>query len=221
MNLRKNRKLVLRQKHKKNRVNSKKTIKNKTKRKKKALGWLPIRTKRIVYALFALFGVVIVMLLVHPVYKYFFPLKYGVEVQAAAKEYELDPWFVYAVIKTESDFVPDVVSRSGAQGLMQIMPDTADWIAWRQGREHDEEKIFVPSYNIDMGCYLLSYLMEYYNGNIEFVAAAYNAGNGAVDSWLSNPEYYDGETLSIPYNETKNYVAKVKYAYEKYKNLYD
>ncbi len=149
-----------------------------------------------------------------------FPMKYKTEVGNAARENGIDPLLVYAVIKTESDFVADAVSKAGAEGLMQIMPQTAEWVAWRKGKEHDAEMVFDPQYNINIGCYLLAYLMDYYNDNIDFALAAYNAGKGTVDSWIENPEYFDGNELNIPYNETKNYVAKVKYAYEKYRKLY-
>lgn len=144
-----------------------------------------------------------------------FPLKYGAEVAAGSKDYELDRWLVYAVIKVESDFVPDAVSGAGAVGLMQLMPDTAEWIAWRRQEEYFPENLTMPEYNIGMGCYLLSYLLDYYDGDIDLAIAAYNAGSGKVDEWIAS-----GEIEDIPYPETKAYVAKVKYTYEKYKKLY-
>lgn len=150
-----------------------------------------------------------------------FPLRYGVEIAHMAKAYNLDKKLVYAVIKVESDFVPDAVSPAGAAGLMQIMPDTGEWVMWKLGEEYDASRITEPEYNINIGCYLLSYLIEHYDGNLDFAIAAYNAGSGRVDGWLADPQYYDGTTLNIPYNETSNYLAKVNYAYEKYKKLYD
>lgn len=155
------------------------------------------------------------------IYRRIFPLKYGVEVADAAKDYGLDRWLVYAVIKVESDFVPDAKSSAGAIGLMQIMPVTGEWIAWRKNESYRQERLTEPAYNVDMGCYLLSYLLDYYDNNLDYAVAAYNAGSGRVDEWLEDPEYFDGTTLEIPYPETSNYVAKVKYAYEKYKDLYD
>ena len=165
-------------------------------------------------------ALIAVILLMRPVGRKVYPIHYAEEVFHYATEYELDPCLVFAVIKVESDFTPNAVSRAGAQGLMQIMPDTADWIAWRQGREHDGRRILEPEYNIDMGCYLLSYLMEYYGGNIDYALAAYNAGKGAVDGWLESSEYFDGSKLRIPYEETDNYVKKVNFAYKSYKELY-
>ena len=141
---------------------------------------------------------------------------YETEINAAAEKYGLDPNLVFAVVRTESSFDPHAVSSAGAQGLMQLMDVAAEWVAMRTGTEFEKERVFEPEYNLDLGCYLLSYLMERYNGDIRFAAAAYNAGSGAVDRWLADPEYYDGETLKIPYGETKNYVEKVLNAYEKY-----
>lgn len=155
-----------------------------------------------------------------PVRRHFsYPMEYEAEVRRACEKYDLDPCLVFAVIRTESFFTPDAVSGAGAQGLMQIMPETGEWIAWRQGKEYDESRIFEPDYNIDLGCWLLSFLLEKYNGDVELAAAAYNAGHSAVNRWLDDPKYYDGKNLTIPYEETENYVKKVKDAYEKYQFL--
>lgn len=182
-----------------------------------------IRVKRSIAIVGGVFviAVIALMLSLRPAGRRICPMHYKDEVFRIANEYELDPCLVFAVIKVESDFVPDAVSRAGAQGLMQLMPDTADWVAWRQGRVHDCGRILEPAYNIDMGCYLLEYLLEYYDGNLDYALAAYNAGKGAVDGWLENSEYFDGKTLRIPYEETDNYVKKVNLAYKIYKELYN
>lgn len=192
-----------------------KTSINKSKRYARKFPWL------ILIGIMILACILGAILFSDSIYRRAFPLKYGVEVSDAAKEYGLDRWLVYAVIKVESDFVPDAESHAGAIGLMQIMPVTGEWIAWRKDESYRQERLTEPAYNVDMGCYLLSYLLEYYDNNLDYAVAAYNAGSGRVDEWLENPEYFDGTTLEIPYPETANYVAKVKYAYEKYKGLYD
>ena len=70
-----------------------------------------------------------------PVRRHFsYPMEYEAEVRRACEKYDLDPCLVFAVIRTESFFTPDAVSGAGAQGLMQIMPETGEWIAWRQGK---------------------------------------------------------------------------------------
>ena len=149
------------------------------------------------------------------------PLKYEREVFASAQKHGIEAQLVFSVILVESHFTPDAVSHSGAQGLMQIMPETAEWIAWRQDMKYDKSRVFEPAYNIDMGCYLLAYLMDYYNGNAEFALAAYNAGKNAVDGWIADETHSDGKQLTIPYPETRNYVKKVLNAYKKYGELYD
>lgn len=146
-----------------------------------------------------------------------YPRQFEQEVLAASREHGLDPNLVFAVIRTESHFEPKAVSHAGAEGLMQIMPVTAEWIAWRRGYTHEREKVFEPAYNIDMGCYLLSYLLDYYKNDLILAVAAYNAGSGNVDKWLEASGDKSGETLDIPFGETKNYVKKVLDSYEKYK----
>lgn len=149
------------------------------------------------------------------------PLKYEREVYASAQKHGIEAQLVFSVILVESHFTPDAVSHSGAQGLMQIMPETAEWVAWRQNKSYDKNRVFEPAYNIDMGCYLLSYLLDYYDGNAELALAAYNAGKNVVDSWIADETHFDGKQLIIPYPETRNYVKKVLNAYEKYGELYD
>lgn len=149
------------------------------------------------------------------------PLKYEYEVRMSSEKHGLDPLLVFSVILVESHFTPDAVSGSGAQGLMQLMPETAEWVAWRQNMQYDKNRIFEPAYNIDFGCYLLSYLLDYYNGNTELAIAAYNAGRNAVDGWIAEGEYSAGEHIKIPYPETRNYVKKVLNAYKKYGELYN
>ena len=145
-----------------------------------------------------------------------YPRRFQEQVAASAAEYGLDENLVYAVIRTESGFDEDAVSAANAKGLMQLMDVTGEWVCWRKGEEFDKSRIFEPDYNIDLGCFLLSYLLDRYNGDAALAAAAYNAGAGKVDEWLKDPKYYDGKELSIPYPETKSYVKKVLDAYEKY-----
>lgn len=150
-----------------------------------------------------------------------YPLEYADEILSASAKYELPPALIASVINTESGFRSEAKSHAGAVGLMQIMPETAEWIAWRQGREHYEEKLTGVGYNIDMGCYLLSFLLERYSGNVEYALAAYNAGFNAVDSWLEDENCITQEgNLNIPYAETKNYVRKVMVGIERYSELY-
>lgn len=152
-----------------------------------------------------------------------YPLKYENYVERYSRENGLDKYFVYAVIKTESGFKPDVVSNVGARGLMQIMEDTFEWVKFKQD---DETAVYYDMYdpqtNIKYGCYLLGYLMEEF-GDIETAAAAYHAGRGKVNEWLSDSSVSsDGVHLdTIPIPDTAHYVSKITKAVEIYTRLYD
>ena len=144
-------------------------------------------------------------------------------VSEAAEEYGLDIYFVAAVAYAESEFDPEAVSGRGAVGLMQIMPETGEWIAGHMGiQNYSAETLKDPKTNLRMGCWYLSYLSERYDGKTTVMLCAYNAGPTTVDGWLDDPSYTsDGETLtSIPFDETRQYVDKVISADEQYEKLY-
>jgi soluble lytic murein transglycosylase len=149
-----------------------------------------------------------------------YPLSFEQQIRAAAKEYLLDPHLVMAVIHTESKFDPDAQSRQGAQGLMQLMPDTAQWIAEKINL--GEFELNDPDDNIRIGCWYLNYLLKRFDWRRDVALAAYNAGPSNVEKWLDNPDYSaDGHALDeIPFAETRNYLTKVLDAYEKYAYLY-
>ncbi len=151
------------------------------------------------------------------------PLKYTEYVEQYSREYGLDKYLVYAVIKTESGYDRSAVSNVGARGLMQIMEDSFDWIKFKLDDEEAEYRdMFTPEDNIRYGCFLLGYLYNEF-GNIEAAMAAYHAGRGAVNDWLDNPEYSsDGVHLDvIPISDTAHYVHKITTALETYKELYE
>ena len=149
-----------------------------------------------------------------------YPRKYSVYVEKYADEYNLDENLVYSIIKAESKFDENAVSRRGAKGLMQIADITRDW-AIEELELNDDIDIYDPETNIRIGCWYLNTLYKEF-GKTDLVIAAYNGGSGNVKKWLSDKEYSkDGENLYIiPFSETDKYLIKVNKFYEKYKMLY-
>lgn len=149
-----------------------------------------------------------------------YPQKYAESVEKYAAEYDVPESVVYAVIKTESGFTPDAVSLKGAIGLMQITPDTFDWLCSKTGDEANSLLLYEPDTNIRYGTYFLSLLHNEYKA-WDTVYAAYNAGRGRVNSWLASEEYNNnGRLKNIPYEETASYVKKVEKAQSVYARLY-
>ncbi len=120
-----------------------------------------------------------------------------------AQKFELDESLIKAVIKVESDFDPQVVSSKGAQGLMQLMPETA--------REIGVKNPFDPSDSIYGGSFYLRKMLDSFDRNLDYALAAYNAGPNAVRKYGGIP----------PYEETQNYVRRVKYYINHYQNSKD
>ena len=150
-------------------------------------------------------------------------VKYRNLIEEYAAAYNVDPAFVAAIIKRESDYDPRAVSRVGAMGLMQFLPSTFDWVAPNCGiSKSDLSAIYEPENAIKMGCYLLNYIAKKYNGDPILVACAYHAGWGSVDSWLQKYSS-DGKTLTlsqIPTDDTRYYAGKVLDAYAIYQQHY-
>lgn len=152
-----------------------------------------------------------------------YPVKYEEYIEKYAAENGVDKFLIYAIIKTESNFDPNAVSNVGARGLMQIMSDTFEWIRYRLGDNEDKtyDTMFDPEQNIRYGCYLVGYLIRYFESN-DTAICAYHAGIGKVDSWLQNSEYSDdGKKLNIiPISDTEYYLKKIKNALNIYNKLY-
>lgn len=154
--------------------------------------------------------------------RYTHPIKYEELVEKYSRQNGLDKYLVYAVIKTESGFDPGAVSNVGARGLMQIMEDTFDWVKFKLGDEDTRYlEMYDPDTNIRYGCWLLGYLYKEF-GNVETTMAAYHAGRGQVNEWLSDERYSsDGVHLDdIPISDTAHYVQKIVRARDIYIKLY-
>ncbi len=153
--------------------------------------------------------------------KQFYPLEYREEILYVSDKYDFSPEFICAVIHTESKFQTEAESHAGAKGLMQLMPETFEWLCTLRGEEYIPENITIPKVNLDYGVYYLRFLTDRYTDPYT-ACAAYNAGLSNVDNWLESTEYSeDGKTLSsIPYKETTDYVQRIKEAEETYTRLY-
>ncbi len=133
--------------------------------------------KRGFFKLLLLVGVLILFFQSSNILRAFFPLKYEDTITSCAEEYGVDMHLVMAVIKAESNFETDAVSHKAAQGLMQLMPETAQWLAEKIHMDNvTVEKLCQPEVNIRLGCYYLSYLQDLYDGEYTCILAAYNAG---------------------------------------------
>jgi soluble lytic murein transglycosylase len=165
----------------------------------------------------------IILINIKTIFKSFYPIKYGDQIFKYSQKYNVDPSLVIAVIRAESNFDDKATSHRGAYGLMQIMPDTATWIAQNMKlKDFNVEKLYDDELNIEMGCWYINNLNTEFSGNMELVLAAYNGGRGNVQKWLKVAEYSsDGKTLDvIPFEETDKYVKKVKTNYNVYVKLY-
>lgn len=147
--------------------------------------------------------------------KFTHPLRYEAQIQQASQQSGLEPAFVAAVVYTESRFRPDAVSSQNAYGLMQLLPETAQFIQQRSGIQGDYRD---PGVNLRLGAWYMSYLEDKYDGNQRLMLAAYNSGEGRVDTWISDPGF-DIER-DIPFQETREYVVNVLEAREVYRDLY-
>ncbi|MBO6062298.1 MAG: lytic transglycosylase domain-containing protein [Clostridia bacterium] len=148
------------------------------------------------------------------------PLKYVEQLKKAADEYGLDRSLVAAVIATESGYDREAVSPVGAVGLMQVMPETAQWIAAKRGIEYRDGDLFDVSKNLDYGCWFLRFLLDRYDGSERNALTAYNAGHNRTDEWLKQLADENGEIGEIPFEETRNYVNRVLRAKKVYGEAY-
>ncbi len=152
---------------------------------------------------------------------YYYPMKFKEEIIEYSKSYNVESALIASVANVESSFKEDARSSKGAVGLMQILPSTGEWIASQLGEEFSEQKLKEGEYNLKLGSFYLSYLIDYFN-DVKLAVCAYNAGQGNVKNWLKDERYSkDGKQLNkIPFKETANYLNKVLKNYKYYKNRY-
>ena len=158
-------------------------------------------------------------------YYLYYPYGYKEIVQKYSSQYKLDDsLFTLAVIRQESNFVPDAVSYAGAQGLMQIMPSTGEGIAKQIGISNYNVNILLdPEINIRMGTFYLRQQLDNFGQNKFYCLGAYNGGPGRMSDWVSKRGNMDTDEFieSISYEQSREYVKKVMGNYYFYQMLYD
>ena len=156
--------------------------------------------------------------------KALYPIDYSEYVQKYSREYGVKESLIYAVINCESSFDSNAVSYAGAKGLMQITPETFEWLQTNtpEDEQLSSDELFVPETAIKYGTLLLSLHLQEFAGDVGTAMAAYHAGRGIVNKWLEESEHSDdGATLgNIPYGDTNSYVKKVIKGEEVYQKLY-
>jgi soluble lytic murein transglycosylase len=151
------------------------------------------------------------------------PLRYDDIIRQQAEAKDLDPALISAVIYQESRFRPRP-SSAGALGLMQLLPDTAHFIAGKTGgSKFTTEDLATPQINIQYGSWYLRYLLDQFDNDEITALAAYNAGIGRVQTWLAESGKSGGkinDVNEIPFPETREYVKNVLESREKYQRDY-
>jgi soluble lytic murein transglycosylase len=168
--------------------------------------------------------------------RFIYPIHYQNEIKLATTENQIDPFLITAIMRVESNFKPDKVSSKGAIGLMQIMPNTAEWIINSWGPSVSSQDISIrirnPNENIQVGAMYISTLQKQFEyelarmdskeDRIALAAAAYNAGPGNVSKWI-NDGVWDGtyeQSSLIPFGETRHFVQRTLYYYQKHERYY-
>ncbi len=151
------------------------------------------------------------------------PIKFENEIKTYSKIYDLDASIVASLINVESSYKENAKSSKDAIGLVQIKLETANYLDEIYDRKLiSEDELFDAEVNIKYGCEYLRYLIDKFD-DIYTSLAAYNAGETRVRSWLKNSDYSsNGKSLnSIPYEETNNYIKKIKNNLKFYKKIYN
>ena len=152
-----------------------------------------------------------------------FPLPYRQSLDRYSREQSLDPYLVAALVRQESEFNPDAISRAKAYGLTQILPSTGRSINRRLRMRHYSTRMLLrPDANLRMGTYYFRTLLDQMSGEVAATLASYNAGKSRAQAWLNWGEYREPAEFveTIPITETRNYVEMVLRNADLYRRLY-
>lgn len=157
-------------------------------------------------------------------WEYLFPLPYQSDVVRNARQHKIDPFMVAALIRQESEFNPQAVSRAKAYGLTQVLPSTGRLIARKVGiRRFSTRMLFQPSTNLKLGTYYLRSMLDKWDGKWEHTLAAYNAGPNRVADWITWNRFEEPAEFveTIPFTETREYVQAVLRNAALYRRIYE
>jgi soluble lytic murein transglycosylase len=185
------------------------------------------RRRRQALAVVALAATAFVVILAAPLFRkavteFNLPLTNADVIRQQAADKHLDPALIAAVIYAETKFDPRP-SSAGAQGLMQILPQTAEFLARRSGATtFTIADLGTPQVNIAYGSYYLRFLLDHYKGNKILALAAYNGGEANVDRWVADARDHGKKMTiaAIPFPETRAYVQRVLNAQRQYRHTY-
>jgi len=155
-----------------------------------------------------------------PRWKLVYPVYFSKEINFSAKKNNISPYLTLAIIREESYFNTNAVSHVGAQGLMQLMPDTARYVG---GESYNPAKINDPTYNIFLGAKYFAIALSDLNNNEMLAVLGYNSGPTSVKCWINSVEHNDPDEFieDVPYDETRNYVKKIYATYWNYLRIYE
>jgi soluble lytic murein transglycosylase len=152
-----------------------------------------------------------------------FPKAFWNDLKRSAAANSLDPYLVASLIRQESEFNPNAVSRANAVGLMQLLPKTGKQVAKEvKLQRYSASQLYTPAVNLQLGTRYFRGMVDKFGGSFEYALAAYNAGSDRVDEWLSQGKYRDPQEFveSIPFTETREYVQAILRNASVYKQIY-
>lgn len=158
-----------------------------------------------------------------PYWEALFPKAYWADLRKYSVQNGLDPYLVASLIRQESEFNAQALSRANAVGLMQLLPKTGKTVAKQvKLKGYSAPKLFMPSVNLELGTRYFKDMVDKYNGQFEYALAAYNAGSDRVGDWLGQGHYRDPQEFveSIPFTETREYVQAILRNANVYRQLY-
>jgi soluble lytic murein transglycosylase len=158
-----------------------------------------------------------------PYWEALFPKAYWTDLRKYSALNGLDPYLVASLIRQESEFNAQALSRANAVGLMQLLPKTGKTVAKQvKLRGYSAPQLFTPAVNLQLGTRYFKDMVDKYNGQFEYALAAYNAGSDRVGDWLGQGHYRDPQEFveSIPFTETREYVQAILRNANVYRQLY-